>query len=62
MSSKIAITTKHLSTLIALIRFVVSVSEKVGLEIRALIELSLTNRALMWRLFHVKNLMDCQGS
>ena len=62
VSSEIAISPEHLPTLIALVGFVIGVSEKVGLEIGALVELSLADRTLMRRLLHVKDLVDGQCS
>ena len=62
VSPEIAISSEYLPTLIALVWFVIRVGEKVSLQIGALVELSLTDGTLMRRLFHVKDLVNGQGS
>ena len=62
VSPEIAISSEDLPTLIALVWFVIRVGEKVSLQIGALVKLSLTDGTLMRRLFHVKDLVNGQGS
>jgi len=57
---EITIPSEDLVALVALIGLVVSVSEEVGFQIRALVETPLAHWALVRRLLHVKYTMDCQ--
>ena len=62
MSPEIAISPENFPALIALVRLVISVSQQVGLQVGSLIETSLADRTLVWRLLHVEDLVHRQRS
>jgi len=59
--SEITISPEYFPALIALVWLVISVSQQVGLQVGSLIETSLADGALVRRLLHVENLVNCQS-
>lgn len=57
---QVAVSTKHLAARGALVRLVIRVGEKVGLEVAALVEASRAHRAFVGRLLHVEDLVHGQ--
>jgi len=62
VSSKIAVSTKHLTAGRTFVRFVIRVREKMSLQVAPLIETSGTDRTLVRRLLHVQDLVHRQSA
>lgn len=58
VASEITIAAKDFLALVAFIRLVVGVGQKVGLEVGALVEAPVADRTFVGRFLHVEDLMD----